>query len=97
VERCSAALAEDDVEEAAERLPADEERQRLVLVGRPARELEEQERADRRGAEGDAAEEESAVELPPGGSDERGDAGCEGGVGRGPSPYAAEGGFRCRC
>ena len=47
VERRAAALVEHRVEEARNRLPADEQRQRLVLVRRPGGQLHEEERADR--------------------------------------------------
>ena len=63
VERRAAALAEHDVEQVAERLAADEQRQRLVLVRRPAGELDEQEdaRADR--DRGDARGVQAPVEV----------------------------------
>ena len=46
VERRPSALGEDDVEGAAERVAADEERQGLVLVRGPLVELDEEEDGD---------------------------------------------------
>jgi hypothetical protein len=43
VQRRAAPLLEHDLEELAERVPADEERQRLVLVRRPREQLVEEE------------------------------------------------------
>ena len=54
VERCAAAFLEHDLEELVERMAADEECERLVLVRRPRHQLVEQE-AGRRGRDrGDA-------------------------------------------
>ena len=63
VERRAAALPEHDVEQVAERLAADEQRQRLVLVRRPARELDEQEGARPLVISRDARDEQAPVEV----------------------------------
>src|SRR5262245_14145527 len=62
MQRRATALAEHGVEHAAERLPADEERQHLVLVRRVGRELHEQECDDTDGATRDACLEPSPTE-----------------------------------
>ena len=50
VQRCAAALVEDGAEHAVERVAADEQRERLVLVGRPGGEAKREERRDGRRA-----------------------------------------------
>ena len=62
VERRAAALAEHGAEHAVERLPADEERERLVLVRRPGRERHEKERGDAGRARRNAERERTAPE-----------------------------------
>ena len=57
MKRRTAAPAEDDLEQVAERMSADEERKRLVLVRRPRMELGEHERGDAERARRDAAPE----------------------------------------
>ncbi len=89
VERRAAALPEHDVEQVAERVAADEQRQRLVLVRRPAGELDEQEGArtdrDRRDARGEQAPAEVSRRRP----GERTGPGFDGCLGHGCSGYAA--------
>ena len=53
VQRRAAALVEDRAEHPVERVPADEQRKRLVLVGRPRGEAKREERRDGGGAHGD--------------------------------------------
>ena len=53
MERRAAPLGVHGVEEPAERVPADEERERLVLVRRPARQARQEERPEPGGARGD--------------------------------------------
>ena len=50
VQRCAAALVENGTEHPVERVPADEQRERLVLVGRPGGEAKREKRRDGRGA-----------------------------------------------
>ena len=57
VERGAAALLEHDLEELAERVAADEERQRLVLVRRPGEQLVEEEGGGGDGERGHAERE----------------------------------------
>ena len=57
VERCAAAVVRHVVDDAAERVPADEERERLVLVRRPGHQLHHEERRDGRGHSGHAERE----------------------------------------
>ena len=52
VQRGAAALIEDRAEHPVERVPSDEERKRLVLVGRPGGEAKREERRDGHGAHG---------------------------------------------
>jgi hypothetical protein len=68
VERGPATLAEHDVEQVAEGLAADEERQGLVLVRRPAGELDEEKRGSAHGEGGDAGREQPPVEVVESGS-----------------------------
>ena len=63
VDRRAAAFAEDDVEQAPERLATDEQRQGLVLVRRPSGELDEEEGRGRHGAQGNARQEQPPVEV----------------------------------
>ena len=89
--------AEDRVEQVSERLSTDEERQRLVLVRRPAGELDEQERPHQHGAGGDARKEETPVELPGSGTGGRRDARREGCFRHGAVTLRAVGGLGRRC
>src|SRR5581483_8837721 len=77
-----AAMAEDDVEHVAERAAADEERQGLVLVRRPAGQLDEQERPHGERAGRDAGDEKPPVELAAGFPRLGGDADGKGGLGQ---------------
>jgi hypothetical protein len=61
MERRAAPLAEHGVEESADGRASDEQRERLVLVGGPRRQLREQERRDGGGAGGDAEAEVPAA------------------------------------
>ena len=67
VQRCAAALVEDRAEHAVERVPADEQRERLVFVGRPGGEAKREERRDGRGAHRDDGREHPLGERPRGG------------------------------
>ena len=57
VQRRAATLVEDGTEHAVERVAADEQRERLVLVGRPGGEAKGEERRDGRGAHRDGRSE----------------------------------------
>ena len=69
VQRRAAALLEHDLEQLVERVAADEERQRLVLVRRPGEQLVEEERGrrqrDRRHAEREPARRQPTAARPP--------------------------------
>src|SRR5262249_12226289 len=84
----TAPLGEDDVEEVAERMAPDEQRQGLVLVWRPLVELNEQESPDGRGGDGDPGEGEAPGELASGMTFEPADACRQRGFGHDASPYA---------
>jgi hypothetical protein len=63
VQRRASALAEHRVERTLDRPPRHEQRERLVLVRRPGRQLDEQERRDGGSAGRDAEGEGAAAEL----------------------------------
>jgi hypothetical protein len=65
VERRAPALLQHDLEHLHERVPADEERQRLVLVRGPREQLVEEERGARRGHEAHSEHEPAGLEPCP--------------------------------